>query len=329
MRTLLLAAIVVLSAPSSGAAGPNSFVFLALEPPPVHLAGGYDIDLQPTRGSNARLLDQALTLHLRDPYRGAPASRRGALLPTGPGPNHFAVHQSPGLLAVAGSLAAAPDVGSPQRLVIDVVVEDPEYWEAWRIDQSQLDGGASGGWSFCLSRDATLRGHVTVRDGVDGSVISHQPIEYVESASDCGSSREDASRRVTPEATLAEFAADGLARVIADRVAPRWVPVEARLVRKGPSTRGHKTIRAGDLGAAIRWYTAAAAKSPDDPWLRYHAAVLLTAGLHFGQAKEHLSVARQLADEPLFADWAETLHQRERAALMLRRMGVPQEPVRF
>lgn len=329
MRTALLAAFVALSAPSADAGGPNSFVFLALEPPPVHLAGGYVIQLQPAVGDSGRLFDQALSLHLQDPYRGAPASRRAARTPRGPGPDHFAVLQAPGLLATAGGLAAAPDVGPAQRLVVQVLVEDAEFWEAWQIDQAHLDSGAPGSWNFCLARDATVHAQLRAFDGVDGRLVAQQDVEHVESASDCGANREDAMMRVTPEASLAEFAVDGLARLVADRVAPRWVAVEARLVRKGGAGRGHKLVRSGDLPAATRWYVDASSSSPQDPWLRYHAAVLLTAGFHFGPAREHLSAARDLADEPIFADWEEELHRRERAALMLRRMGVPQEPLRY
>lgn len=329
MRTVFLAAIVALSAPSADAGGPNSFTYLALEPPPVHLAGGCVIQLQPAVGDSGRLFDQALALHLRDPNRGVLPHRRGLRKTPGPGPDHFEVLQAPGLLATAGGLASAPGIGAAQRLVVQVVVEDAEFWEAWQIDQSQVEGAATGAWNFCISRDATVRAELTALDGVDGRVIAQQPVEYVESVTDCGVDRQEAMMRVTSEASLAEFAVDGLARTVADQVAPRWVAVETKLVRKGGAGRGHKLIRSGDLAAATRWYVDAVAKSPQDPWLRYHAALLLTVGFRFGEARDHLATARQLADDPLFAAWEEELHRRERAALMLRRLGVPQEPLRY
>jgi hypothetical protein len=326
MRSLLLAVLFCTPALSASSAGPNTFTWLALEPPPIVLAGGYDIELTNTPGDSGPLLDQALALHLQDPNRGAPLGRRIDEAQAGSRPDHFAVLAGPN--QVASVRAAAPSSRRGQRLVLGVVLEDPEYWEAWEIDQSQNEG-TSGGWSFCLSRDATLRATLTATDPVDGRVVKQTPVEYVESATDCGVDRADAARRVTPESTLAEFAVDGLARHIADQVAPRWVAIEARLVRKGGAGRGHKLARSGDLRAATRWYVDASIKSPQDPWLRYHAAVLLTAGFHFAAARENLSAARMLADDPLFEVWEEELHRRERSSLMLRRIGVPQEPVRY
>ncbi len=331
MRAVLLASVLALASPSVDAGGPNTFTFLALEPPAVHLAGGYQIRLQPSAGERHDLLDQALALHLQDPLRGAPDSRRAAPPPGGPGPSFLAVVAGPGSRAVVGGLAAAPSAPSApiaQQLVVSVTLEDPEFWEAWTVDQAQPEGQV-GSWSFCLSREATLRAQLLVQDGVSGRVLEQAPLIYVEAASDCGATREDAAQRVTPEDALAEFAVDGLARSVADRVSPRWVAVEARLVRKGPSARGHKVLRSGDLAAATRWFVDASARDPEDVWLRYHAAVLLTAGFHFGAARDHLAGARARADELLFAEWEEEIHRRERAALMLRRMGVPQEPIRF
>ncbi len=323
MRAAFLASMLALAAPAADAGGPNTFQFLALEPPPVHLAGGYEIALEPVEGERGALFDQSLRLHLQDPWRGAPANRRAGAVPRGPGPGWFAVRDGPGLLASSGALAAAP---ATKALVVHLALEDAEYWEAWRIDPAPESGG---GWSFCLSRDATLRGRLRVLDGVTGRPVDEGPISYVESSTDCGGSRDEALQRVPAEDSLAEFALEGLAETIADRVAPRWVPVEARLVRKGGAGRGHRLIRSGDLGAATRWYLDAARKDPEDPWLHYHAALLLTAGLHFALAREHLAAARAASDELLFAEWEDELHRRERAALMLRRMGVPQEPLRF
>lgn len=322
MRTLIAAAVVaLLGSGTAGAGGPNTLTLLALEPPAVFLAGGYDIQLDVSPSDRGKLFDQALALHLTDPNRGAPLGRAALRPPRVPGPDHFAVHGGEG---ATGILAAAPAGTNRQQMVLRTTLEDPEYWEAWDIQQT-----AGGEWRFCLGREATLRARVDVVDGADGRVLSQERVEWVEPSRECGTSREEAQQRALSEESLADFATDSLAREVANRVAPRWEEVEVRLVRKGASGRGHKLMRSGDLVAATRWYVAAAAKAGDDPWLHYHAAVLLTAGFHFGQAREHLAKARAVEDAPLFAEWEESLHERERAALMLRRMGVPQEPLRY
>ncbi len=161
-------------------------------------------------------------------------------------------------------------------------------------------------------------------------MLAEAPLEATDSSQGCGDTRREAEQRVIGEMALAQDTLGLLAVEAANQVAPRWETVSTFLIRKGGAAKGHKILRAPlDLRTATRWFVDHANAKPDDPWLRYHAAVLLTAGFHFADAREHLDAARALSDELLFASWDEELHRRERAVLMLRRLGVPQEPLAF
>lgn len=327
----LIALVLVLLPGLALGASPYKVDLTFLEPPPIHMAGGYVIELDATTGTGGPVLDELVYRELTDPTRGSEARRLPAVNPRPVGPDFLAVRPAPGLLASAAAPAREPGPGG-QSMRVQVALEDPEFWEGWKVDQFQtaIDDASPGSWSFCLTREATVRGRLRAVDGHDGSVLAEVPIKSVDASQACGDTRREAEQQVVAEVALAQDALTLLAVKVANQVAPRWETVPTFLVRKGGAARGHKLLRAPiDLRTATRWFVDRSAAQPDDPWLRYHAAVLLTAGFHFAEARDHLAAARELSDELLFSDWEEELHRRERAVLVLRRLGVPQEPVAF
>ncbi|HMV67577.1 MAG TPA: CsgG/HfaB family protein [Myxococcota bacterium] len=342
-RVAALGLLGALLCPLSAWALPADIELAFLAPPRNPMPGVTSLGVIGIGGFQGRAMEDAIVTALVDRNRGLPSGTR--LLDDGSikaWPNFYPVVERARLAAVINEqeLGQSGLVDDGARaslgqlmgagLLLTGTVGQPTFEEEWTTTTTTVvkDGTSYQVVLQCLDRTVHVGFAARTIDATTGQIA--QAPSYRRDLGDraCKPSRGDAEAAVASVDALALRAFPGLALAAANDIAPYWRLTKLDADRNKSTSEGLDVFRKeNDLVGAAGWFLAQSEANAYDEWVRFHAAVFLTATLHFEEAHAHLDAARAINPRPVYAHFADTLSRLESDFQVLRSLGVPVEPL--